>query len=124
EALAVDGASITLTVDGSPLALVASAGQSGAAETLLAIDATPCAEAVATGEVVVYRHDRVGDAHRFPIFSATATDMGVLHTMATPLRHGEGVIGMLSLMRLHDRPFDEGAVEPARQLAEVIVAGI
>jgi transcriptional regulator with GAF, ATPase, and Fis domain len=124
EVLAVDGAVITLTVDGSPLALVAAAGQSDAAEMLLAIDRTPCAESIETGSVITYDHRRPSDAVRFPVFSTAATSVGLLHSMATPLRHGEGVIGMLSLMRLHDRPFDERSAQPARQLAEVIVAGI
>jgi GAF domain-containing protein len=122
EVLDVDGAVITLTVDGSPLTLAAAAGQAGAAEILLAIDLTPCSEAVSTGQVV--RYDHTIDRERFPVFSRTATDLGVLHSMALPLRHGDGVFGMLSLMRLHDRPFDEGSIEPARQLTEVIVAGI
>lgn len=122
EALDVDGAVITLTVDGSPLALVGAAGQSGAAETLLAIDLTPCSEAVATGRVVTFDHRF--DAARFPEFSATAGPLGLRHSLAMPLRNGEQILGMLSLMRLRDQAFDEGIADGARQITEVVVARV
>jgi transcriptional regulator with GAF, ATPase, and Fis domain len=122
EVMAVDGAVITLTVDGSPLALVASAGVVFAGDEWLTVPDLPCAHAVATGRIATFDHTR--DGARYPVFATKARQVGLLHTMATPLRQGDGVLGTLSLTRVHDRPFDEHAVEPARQLAEVVAAGI
>jgi GAF domain-containing protein len=122
EVMGADGAAITLTVDGSPLALVASAGVVFGGADWMGVPDLPCVRAVTTGQIVTYDHTR--DGGRFPVFSAKARKVGLLHTMATPLRHGDGVLGTLSLTRLHDRPFDDPAVEPARQLAEVVAAGI
>jgi GAF domain-containing protein len=121
EVLGCDGAIILLSVDGVALDVAGAVGLTGDIDRICTIEPGPCREAIATSSVVRFA-DEVPDA--FPEYAATVSAFGFRRTMSVPLRHGESIIGTLTLVRCHPTDFSTDTEGDAVRVADVVASSI
>jgi GAF domain-containing protein len=122
QVLASDGAIVLLSVDGSRMEPAGASGAVGDIDGILRNEGFPCRAAMQTGSVVRYLQE---EGHgEFPDYTADATAAGIHRVLSVPLRHGSGVLGTLSMVRLVPVDYDDAEVEAAQQLADVVAANI
>lgn len=84
--------------------------------------AGPCLEASRTGEAVIVEDLRREE--RWPEFSETAVNRGILSTLSLPLLADGGTLGALNVYASHAEAFDDTAVAFGGAFARQAVIGI
>jgi len=109
---------------GSLQVIGASAERSRVLELLqLEADAGPCLDCYRTGRTVIVP-DLQDEAHRWPVFSAAASDVGFGSVYALPLRLRAEIIGTLNLFGARNQILDQDALSLAQGMADVATIGI
>jgi GAF domain-containing protein len=122
EVLDADGAVIQLSVDGVTLEVAGQAGAVGDATRCSEPPTEPCADILRTG--VSHALSAAVVDPRYPTYATSLREMGIASTAAVPLRHGEGVIGVLALVRTSGDDFVASIVDDAQHIADVVAANV
>lgn len=117
-----DGAIVLLSLDGFQLEPAGSSGAVGDIDAMLANEGVPCRMAMQTGTTVAFAEEHAHE--QFPAYAALAADAGIARVLSVPLRHGDSVVGTLSMVRLSRTDYQEREVAAATRLADVLAASI
>ena len=123
EVLRCDAAVVLLSLDGRSLgAAGVSTGIPFRDELFGGRMATPCHDALSSGQPATFTDDDVPERYRE--FATMAEEMGLRGALAVPLCHRDDVIGTLCLMRTGRRHFLTHTIEDAQRLADVVAASV
>jgi GAF domain-containing protein len=122
EVLDADGAVVLLSVDGASLEVAGHAGVVGDEARCSEPPARPCVDVLRSGASHALAAAVVDP--RYPTYSTSLREMGLTSTATVPLRYGEGVIGVLALVRTGGDDFAPSIVDDAQHIADVVAANI
>lgn len=122
EVLRSEGSLVLLSVDGDGLQPAGASGNVGDIDAILATEGVPCRRSLLTGEVVFFDAEHAAD--EFPDYAALAAASGVKRVLSVPLKHGDSVLGTLSVARGESLDFEEDDANALRQMADVVTSSL
>ena len=120
--LVSDGAVILLSLDGDALEPAGATGAVGDIDEIMANEGVPCRMALRAATYVEFRAERA--RLEFPEYAPLAEAAGIRRVLSVPLRHGESVLGTLSMVRLDAKDYTDDEIRTAHRLAEVVAASL